>query len=137
MSGLVTGTAMLATVGLITLLAAPAALSVGRSRMSWALMVAVLIVTCLVGGVLGLVAEVLVAAAAQVGSLVTGYAPGLAATSTTSLAEWNALDATRLGIPVAILPIKSGCRVSSFRYYEFSIYIRRRVRDNERLIRQN
>ncbi|PWA43891.1 Zinc finger, RanBP2-type [Artemisia annua] len=42
---------------------------------------------------------------------------GLAAMSIISLAEWNALDAMHHGTLVASLPIKSGCRSSSFRLF--------------------
>ncbi|KAI7747936.1 hypothetical protein M8C21_015785, partial [Ambrosia artemisiifolia] len=48
------------------------------------------------------------------GSSRSGWKSGRAATSTTLLAEWSALDATRLGIPVAILPFKPAvCVISS------------------------
>lgn len=102
MSVLVIGTALLAAVELITLLAAPAASSVVHSRTNQ-LVVADLTVTSLVLEVLDLVVEVVAAVVEVVGldgNLVTGSATGQDATSTTLLAEWNVSDAMLPGTSV-------------------------------------
>lgn len=103
-----TGTVILEIAARITLLAGRAASSVGRSRMTHPVE-ADAIVICLEAAevVLGSAPAVVVVAAAQVGSPVTGFAAGPGATSTTLLVVWNVSDAMPPRNMVASRPINS------------------------------
>nr|DAD27101.1 TPA_asm: hypothetical protein HUJ06_028569 [Nelumbo nucifera] len=105
-SGQVTGIALRGTVEPITLQAGQAALSAELSRMS---QLVGLRATCHDQEALALAAVV-----ALDGNLVTGFAPGQAATSTTLLVGWNVTDATLQGTPVTNLHIEH--KFSNFGY---------------------
>lgn len=99
MSALVTG---YATAARTTLPAAPTASSAlpSRRRLLSTVVLVALMVTCRAHATASVAA--LPALTALVGSLETGSAPGLDATSTTSLAGWNVSGATHHGTPVAL-----------------------------------
>ncbi|KAL9266222.1 hypothetical protein AKJ16_DCAP21398 [Drosera capensis] len=132
MSGQGTGTALWATVALITLLAAPAASNVGLSKRNhW---VVGLKLTYLAQDFSALGVEVVLAvavavaaAAALAGNLGTGSAPGLDATSTILQAAWNASAAAHQGMRVAKLHFDPPGSASL-------LYDRRRTREPSQLV---